>query len=160
MYTETDITNLSYALLNEIGLCIDSKQNLVDQDTMNPITFQGKNIKAAIDPLKPVYLTEHDIKLDPLNKSNVRLMSTLFGYFIDKEQEAGNIPRVITFYLEDSPDKSSTKICVVCEGNITYWSEYFCNKCLMYCDIIFKIGGSINNRIDLRVFDSIETGDR
>lgn len=157
MYTELDELELVVMLLTSMGLSIDHNQTLIDQETMAQIKFQGKNIKASFDRMKPVYITEGDIKFEPLNRNNIRLLSTLFGHFLDKEQEYGNINRVLTFYPEEillDDGSRRTKIIVKCEKNEVYESDYFENKCLVYCDLINKICGDLlYNRIDLHKFD-------
>lgn len=85
MYTQMDEINLTNDLLCVLGLSINQTDNiLIDQDTQQPLLFEGKNIKATNNPIKPAYISENDVKLEPVNPRAVRLMNRIFGYYLDK----------------------------------------------------------------------------
>lgn len=151
MYDKSAEATIVQALIYEIGLSIDSENRIIDQDTMRPIRFMDKNVKGTSDPTKRVYISEYDVKLEPLNKMNTKLMNSLFGLFLDKEQEEENIVNFHSFYLDDEDGNTNrTRVVVKCSKDM-YYSDYFFNRSLMYCDAILKIGGSF--RLDLHLFD-------
>ena len=52
MYTQMDEINLTNDLLCVLGLSINQTDNiLIDQDTQQPLLFEGKNIKATNNPI-------------------------------------------------------------------------------------------------------------
>lgn len=160
MYGTMELMNLNRDLLCTMGLGVDNNQTIFDQDSRIPLKFQDKSIKISMDPNKPVYITNCDIKFDPINKSNIRLMTTLFGLFLDKEQECGDISQVLSFYTEDINSSApgtenpeiKTRLIVKCINEM-YVTNYYTNKCLMYCDAILRIGGNFGINSDMTRFD-------
>lgn len=153
MYTAMDEINLVSDLIYVLGFNVNPNDNVLwDQESNNPITFEGKNIKATRNPAKPAYISDKDIKLEPANPKCTKLMSRLLGFFLTKEYQSGNIPNVVSYYLDDVDKELGTSKVVVKYENGTYFeSDVFRNKAIAYTDAIMKIDGSFMN--DLSIFD-------
>ena len=148
------VEDLIFALINEIGLSIKEGGIIVDQDTLIPLKFGDKNIKASVDVNKPVYESDYTVVLDPLN--NMKLMNMLLGYYLEKEKACGNL-EPITFSTDELVKHGPTNVTVRCgSSKVSLYdvsSRYYNNRCLKFSDIILKLG---NDRdVDLSNFDSV-----
>ncbi len=164
MYTALDEINLVSDLLYVLGLNVNKTNNvLLDQETGEQILFEGKNIKATRKPNSPAYISENDIKLEPANPKCTKLMNRLFGFFLDKESEFGNIPKTISYYFEkeDVNDEDSkavdsyfgpVKLVIKYSDGTTFESNAYKSKALVYTDAILGIDGSFDNE-RLKIFD-------
>ena len=141
--TFLDMGEVFYDLFSEIGLAINSEQHLYDQDTMSPILFKEKYIKATIDN-NPIYAGRNEIVFDPA--ANYSLMSHLFGYYLDKAQNTddGDILKgYIAHYVDDNPEKDKQMVAVKTVGRGIIGSEFYYNIYLAYIDCIFRISGYV-----------------
>lgn len=157
MYTQLEEMRLVSDLLCVLGVSINSTDKiLIDQDTNMPILFEGLNIKAMKDASSPAYISERDIKLEPANPRCTKLMCRLFGFFLDRELEIGNIKPVLTFFFEDvdmGPEKEGfSKLVVKYEDGSTYESKPYRSKALLYTCGILDIDESFPTD-DLYKFD-------
>lgn len=155
MYTQIEEANLVSDLLYVLGVNVNPSDNIImDQDTNNPILFEGKNIKATRNPAKPAYISENDVKLDPINPRYTKLMSKLFGFYLDKEFDNGNLGKVLSFYFDDHPDEEndSCKLIIKFEGGEIVESNYYRSKALAYTEAIMMLDGSFPID-DLKKFD-------
>ena len=149
------IEDLTFALMNEIGLSISSypEEVIYDQDTMLILSCGNKKIKASIDPARPVFASEYTIIFDPLN---FKLMTYFFSYYTSKEESVGNF-KVSAFGYQDNglkgPDYKSN-IRIKFAGGDTLESGYYNNNALKICDAILRMGGMIP---DLSNFDKVMT---
>ena len=144
------ISEMYYDLFMEIGLGIDKNQYLYDQDTMSPIVFGEKYIKASINN-EPLYPGRNDIVFAPAE--NYALISTLFGYYLDKAQNSEDgdlIGGLIAYFIDDNEDCTKQRVVVKSNSRGDISSAYYYNIYLAYIDCIFKIA-EIN--ADLSNFD-------
>ena len=143
--------DLIFALINEIGLSINSNNSLFDQDTGQVIYFGGKEIKCSIDPNISVYPSDIAVVFDPIN--DMKLMTTILGYYFEKERVMGEC-YPITYSFNDRDKKKPSSIMVKLQtpdrGIIELNSDSYSNKCLKLSDIILRMGGQF---CDLSNFD-------
>ena len=155
MYTNMDEMTLVSNLLYALGLSINSGNNsLIDQETGSNMQFEGKNIKATRDPSKPVYISETDIKLEPVNPKSGKLMKSLFGFFLNKEEELGEIPHPLSYYFDDKTedDELRHRLVIKYSNGTYYYGNWYKNKCVGYCEAILSIDGSFP-LMDFNIFD-------
>ena len=143
--------DLIFALINEIGLSINGNNSLFDQDTGQVIYFGGKEIKCSINPNIPVYPSDIAVVFDPIN--DMKLMTTILGYYFEKERVMGEY-YPITYSFNDRDKKKPSSIMVKLQTNdrgiIEINSGAYNNKCLKLSDIILRMGGQ---DCDLSNFD-------
>lgn len=130
--------DLGRAVIMEMGLYIGKDNILRDQDTNAQIKFGGKNVKYTYEDPSKLYIGENDTLFDPTG--DYKLMNTMLGYYIDKENELGNINSIAPYTL-DGDNKT------VCQGvKLTNGerieSGYFRNRCLSICDFVLKCAGN------------------
>ena len=151
-----DIHEVFYDLFMEIGLAVDQNQYIYDQDTMQHIIFKDKYLKVSMCG-EPVYPGRNDIAFEP--QGNYSLMSTLFGYYLDKAQKSEDgdiIGGYIAHYIDDNEDKTKQRVVVrsATRGDIS--SNYYYNIHLAFIDCIFRIAGY---SVDLSNIDPIPVDD-
>lgn len=145
--------DLIFALINEIGLSINSNNVLYDQDTHNIIYFGGKEIKCSIDPDKPVYKSEVAVVFDPID--DIKLMTTILGYYLEKERVLGETYPITYLTSQNKgkglqPSNITVRLQTPDQGIIQVSSNFYYNKCLKIADIILRMGGQY---CDLSNFD-------
>lgn len=151
MTTYNTVYELTYALINEIGLSTSQDGALFDQDTHNQLAVGGKYIKCSIDPRRPAYPSDMSIVLDPLN--DIRTMIFIMSYYFSKEEMMNN-RKILTYAFQESfTSKLKTNVIVKIEGQGSVESRFYYNKCLKICDIILRLGGY--DDLDLSNFDQI-----
>jgi hypothetical protein len=138
--------DLNRKILQEIGLDINDQQHVVDQDTFNLIQFNGKNIKYSINN-PTVLIGKDDIKFDPIN--NVKLMSHLFTYHIDKIHEIDGIYYPVFYPIEGENGKGAIE--AKSDNGTVVRSNFYNNDSLKYADLIMRINGEKD--IDLSELD-------
>ena len=126
---------------------------LIDQDTKSQISFEGKFVKANTDPNKALYISEYDIKLNPVDPKCTKLMERMFGKFIDdnSSEDIGNIPEVLTYFFDKDEQTDKYRLTMKYKDGTTWVGDWYLNKVLCYLDSIFKIGGF--DDIDLIPYD-------
>lgn len=129
------MNELEYQLLLAIGLSVDVNHNLIDQDYGTIVYLNGKNIKAKRGSIEP-FIRKTDVYFDPIN--NVKLMRTLFQYFINKINNLDN--RYFSVFFPVSKENGLISIEIKSELEC-FKSDYFYNESLRYIDLIFKISG-------------------
>ncbi len=140
--------DLNYELMNEIGLEIDCDKNLTDQDTLNPIQLNGKNLKYSLSD-NNIIITKNDILFDPFN--DPKMMLHIFGYFLNKISRIDNV-RFTTFYPVMADDNKGY---IELKGSSgTFKSKCYHNDSLKYFDLIKQINGHDN--VDLPYMTSEE----
>lgn len=140
--TYNNVFDLYYEIFNSIGLAVNRNQYLYDQDTGNVLKFGDKLIKATINPNIPIYAGRNDIVFDP--SKNYQLVSTLFGYYIDKTMNSENpelLQGYIAHYIDDNITKDKQRIVVKTSGKGEIASRYYYNIYLAYFDCILRIEG-------------------
>ena len=139
--TFSDIYDMNYDLFMEMGLALDNDHHLYDQDTMNPIMFKEKYIKASIDP-SPIYAGRNEILFDPA--ANYTMMNRLFGLYLDKSQNSEDgdlLCGYIAHFVDDNPEKDKQCVGVKTQGRGIISSDFYYNVYLAYIDCIFRIAG-------------------
>ena len=145
-----DLGELIYNLLNSIGLSINASGYIYDQDTKVVIQDAGRVIKASVDPNAPCYAGQGEVVFDILG--NVRLMTTLFGYAMDKASVYNGFDSVSQF-IDDIPGTKETALCIKMSDGTVKHSGFYVNKCLKYVAAIFLIDDTM---VDLKNFDIAE----
>ncbi len=153
------LEDLVFHLLNEIGLGINSNGFVFDQDTEQEIYYNGKQIRASIDPKFPALANDLYGLFDPVFDG--KFMSMMLGYYLKKSEAKGELdPISVTEQIADVPiwnqlnpvKTRKTRAVVLCDNHQEYYSEYYYQKGLKFSDIILRIGG---NPINLSRFDSV-----
>ena len=137
----SDEFELNYHLFMEIGLSVNYNGYLYDQDTGIEIKYKDKYIKSSTVPM-PLYAGRNDIIFEPAK--NYNLMTTLLGYYIDKETNSDDGDRIgyIAQYIDDNPTKDKQRIVIKTKrGDIA--SKFYYNVYLGYIECIFMLGGSL-----------------
>lgn len=151
-FVYNDIYELMYELMNIIGLSIDNSGYIYDQDTSIRIEFQGRMIKCSIDPNNPCYAGQGEVMFDILG--NVRLVTTLFGYCIDKETAMNPEFSSVSQFIEDEPSGlKMTSMSIKMADGSTRTTDFYYNKCLKFVHAIFLIYETL---VDLHNFDTPE----
>lgn len=157
MFYQNESVEITHKLLIALGLEIQSGTNvIIDQETKSQLTFENKFIKANINPESAMYVSEYDIKFEPLNPKCTKLMERMFGRFLDMEssEDIQAIPEVTTYYFdrntEEEFDKYRLTIKFV-DGNV-WIGNWYMNKVICYDEAIFCIDGTFEDE-DLRIYD-------
>lgn len=148
--------DLIYAIFQEMNIIILPDGCLYDNDTNSDISFQGKLLKAPINLQDSRYASESEVIFDPFE--NIKQVSTLFGYYLDKLSKLEDI-NVIAYYPTEVPvegyEYNKTTITIKFESPnqpLLVTQPYF-NKCLSLIEAIFIISG---DAVDLSQLDSID----
>ena len=155
MFDKDESINITRNLLVALGIELQPETNvLIDQDTKSQMTFESKFIKANIDPDKALYISEYDIKLDPLNPKCTKLVERLFGKFLDdsSSEDIGNIPDVLTYFFDKDDETSKYRLTIKFSDGTQWIGNWFLNKIICYDEAIFSIDGTFAD-IDLRLYD-------
>jgi hypothetical protein len=143
------LEELYYDLFLEMGIGVRG-QYLYDQDNGNDIKFGENFIKVSIDG-QPVYAGRNEILFEPA--LNYQLISTLFGYYLDKAQnsEDGDILQgYIAHYNDDNETRDKQRVVVKTKGRGEISSNFYYQIYLAFIDCIFRIAGY---NVDLSNFD-------
>ena len=153
------LEDLVYHLLNEIGLGINSYGFVYDQDTEQELYYNGKQIRASIDPRFPALANDLYGLFDPVFDG--KFMSMMLGYYLKKSEAQSIIDPIsmteqvadLPFWNHLNPVKTrKTRVVVLCNNHKEYDSEYYYQKGLKFADMILRIGG---NPVNLWRFDSV-----
>ena len=147
-----DPYEMTYNLLNAIGLSIDGNGYVYDQDTRIHLLYQGKKIKASIDPNNPAYAGEGEITMDLIH--DMKLANMILLYFIDKESNLGDLS-IVSQFIEEVPNGKLTALGIKKTDGSSIITEYYTNKALKYIEAVFLLDGE---KIYLHNFDSLEEG--
>lgn len=141
-----DPYELVYELLNELEYTLRHDGTIFDPFTNSILSFNGMIIKASINPNNIHYAGQGEIEFDIL--SNVRLVTTLFGHYLQKK-EAEGLKLVSTFTEErDSTVIEGAKfsrLTVRTDINHDISSPYYHNKCLKFIWMMFAMEGTYVN---------------
>lgn len=125
---DLEINNL---IMQEIGLEVGIGNKIVDQDTGAALAFKGMTVIA------PGTHSHNAIEFDPYN--NKKMMSNLFGYFLDKHSEESDVD-VLTYYNVDHDSKRSSIECKLSDQTCIK-SKPYTRDSLKYADIIIQLNG-------------------
>lgn len=149
-----DAYELTYNIMNSIGIEVYPDGSLYDPDRDTTISYEGKMMKATINPLDIKYAGQGECIFEPL--TNVRQVTTLMGYMIDKKVEMEEMT-FQTWYQEEMEDPITgwrySNITIKTESGEHITSHYYYNKCLKFIEMIFILG---EQDVNLLNFDPIE----
>lgn len=147
------IEDLTYAFLNTMEMSTRPDGTIIDK-TIDPngtvIMVNDKVLKANTDARVQRYAGENDILLDPL--TNLHILNTLFGLFIDKYTMTEN-RNMLSMYTEECLDENRDKMTsygAKFEDGTIYHSEYYYSRCLGLIELIFLIS---EENVYVRNFD-------
>lgn len=157
---------LIYSIMNEIGLSVNSFNEVTDQDTFSRLTINGKVLKIDITGNEIQIDKRREVIFNPIME--IKQMQMLFKYYIDKLAQLGELNYTINFapvlnpvtgkvhvdmtmYKINSHPDTYYKIPIKKDEDINNVSsrEYSLHT-LGYAELIFKISGK---DVDLRQFD-------
>lgn len=153
-YMYEDLGDLYYNLFIELGLAVDPVNGyLYDTDSRITIRFKDKYIKASVLNI-PVYAGKNDIVFEPWK--NYSLMTSLFGYYIDKCTVNGDLPfNIIAQYIEDDNTKEKQRVVIRINNQNSVMdiaSDFYNNIYLCYIQLVFKLS---EIDVDLTNFDIV-----
>lgn len=149
-----DEFELTYNLLSAIGIEVRRDGSLFDTDTHTIIHFNGKMMKANIDPHHIIYAGQGEGIFEPL--TNVRQVTTMLGYFIDKKQNLEDMEFSSYFPAEIEHPVTGWKfsnLTMKCGAHNQIATAYYYNKCLKFIEMIFLLD---DQQVNLLNFDSTE----
>ena len=156
MFDQHESIEVTRKLLIAMGIEIQKGTNLlVDQETKSQISFEGKFVKANVDPEKALYISEHDIKLEPLNPKCTKVMERFFGKYLDdaSSTDIQNIPEVLTYFFDKSDEEITRYRLSIKFADGTNWvGNWYLNKIICYDEAILSIDGTFSDT-DLRIYD-------
>ena len=156
MFDQSASAYITRDLLIVLGIEIHDTTNLlIDQETKSQLNFEGKFIKANTDPNKALYISDYDIKLDPLNPKCTKIMERLFGKFLDdaSSEDMQSIPEVLSYFFDKSDDDIGKYRLTIKFADGTSWiGNFYMNKILCYVEAILSIDGTFADT-DLRPYD-------
>lgn len=134
--------NFANQIMQEIGLELTPDNYVVDQDTGDLITVNGKKLKYCNEE-NGDRIGYTDCVFDPLN--NNQLMSQLFYYYTRK---LTNEARYISVVYSSSQDKMSKGTISCKEDNIEVKSDPYYKDSLKYGSLINKLNGGNDSYSD------------
>ncbi len=155
MFDRNESVNVTRKFLIALGMELQPSTNtLVDQETKSPIYFEGKIVKANNDPDKALYISDYDVKLDPLDPKCTKIVERLFGKFLDdnSSSEMQNIPEVLAYFFDKNEEDRLYRLNIKYEDGTKWVGNWFLNKILCYLEAIFSIDGTFDD-IDLKIYD-------
>lgn len=147
--TITTESEVGKAILDEIGIGINPDNTLYDQETYQPVTYQGKNIKYSLTNPDRIYLGEGDVLFDPMH--NLRMITTMLSTYLRKEEDNGR--EVLSMYDDTIRENRTTSHTIKFSEGDPVTSKYYKNRCLAICDNILEMA---NVNCDLTQFDDKE----
>lgn len=155
MFDRNESVNVTRKFLIALGMELQPSTNtLVDQETKSPIYFEGKIVKANNDPDKALYISDYDVKLDPLDPKCTKIVERLFGKFLDDNSslEIQNIPEVLAYFFDKNEEDRLYRLNIKYEDGTKWVGNWYLNKILCYLEAIFSIDGTFDD-IDLKIYD-------
>lgn len=124
-------------MMQEIGLEITRDHHIVDQDTGDMLSFNGKLAKFYPEEGATQIIHKEDVLFDPLD--NQAMMSHLFSYFTNKLDEQDG--RYISVVYPSSQDRATKGVISCREGKTTISSDNYYKDSLKYGSLICKLNG-------------------
>lgn len=128
---------LNRLIMQEIGLAVDNRQKVYDQDT-GPIQYKEKNLKFAGE--NSVIISNKDMPFNPAE--NPFVMASLFDHYGKKIEEEEGISISRFCEVQDNTGKSALDITT---NNGTFRTNFYNNDSLKYVDAIQYLNGSDPN---------------
>lgn len=145
----SDTYDLTYNLLNAIGISIDNNGYLYDQETMVQIECQGRKLKCSVNPNIPCFAGQGEVVFD---LGNVRQMATMLGYAIAKEEAQNPNFKIVSHYINDDSGVKHTSLTLKFITGELKTTKFYFNKCLKFIAAIFLVYDEI---VDLTNLDTI-----
>ena len=130
---------INMIIMREMGLEIGNNNRIYDQDTGTELKINGMNIVA------PGCYQKQSMEFNPYN--NKKMMSQLFGYFLNKISDEGG-PNVIAFYNGDN-----SRIECKTEDNEVISSGSYSKETLRYVDLVMRLNDEDPSDINLSKYD-------
>ena len=155
MFDLSESVEVTRKLLIALGIELQPGTNLlIDQETKSQLSFEGKFIKANINSDRAVYISDYDVKLDPLNPKCTKIVERLFGKFLDdsSSEDVQNIPEVLSYFFDKDKENNKYRLTIKFADGSCWIGNWYMNKIICYDEAIFSIDGAFAD-IDLRVYD-------
>lgn len=135
-----DQYELVYELLNELEYVLKHDGSIFDPFANSILSFNGMIIKASTNPNNIHYAGQGEIEFDILN--NVRLVTTLFGHYLQKKEQDG--VKVVSTFTEEQNSKviegaKISRLTIRTDINHDISSPYYHNKCLKFIWAMFAM---------------------
>lgn len=135
-----DQYELVYELLNELEYVLKHDGTIFDPFANSILSFNGMIIKASTNPNNIHYAGQGEIEFDILN--NVRLVTTLFGHYLQKKEQDG--VKVVSTFTEEQNSKviegaKISRLTIRTDINHDISSPYYHNKCLKFIWAMFAM---------------------
>ena len=148
-----DVFELTYELLNEMELSVESNGVAYDQTTATHLADNGNMIKFSTVPTDIKYAGQGEVAYDPL--TSIKINTSLLGYYIDKRIKEEGMP-FVSYFQEETVDENDIKksaLTIKYDSINSSTTHYYYNPNLKLIELIFVISGQ---RVDLSNFDSID----
>ena len=146
-----DEFELNYYVLTELNYQLTPDGKILDNNTNEILAFNSLIIKGSVNPNQINYAGQGEIELQLL--TNVRMVTMLFGRFLDYKIKNEGLPFVSQF-AEEMTDETDIKYSRLTVKHDTFnetSTEFYHNKCLKFIAMIFKLDGE---EVELRNFDT------
>lgn len=140
-----DIKDIEIDLIREVGLGVDERDYLIDQDTGMFIEVADKRIKYGVDKFVSID-RDNEMFYNPLK--NLKLVLNMFSLHLTKICQYDGV--VVHEYTVDR-NEDQAHIITIHTSNGVFYSAPYKKLLLSYIDIIFRLGGGIPD--DLSEFD-------
>ena len=124
-------------MMQEIGLEITRDHHIVDQDTGDMLSFNGKLAKFYPEEGMTQIIHNGDVLFDPLD--NQGMMSHLFSYFTNKLDTQDG--RYVSTVFPSTQDKAAKGTISCREGQEIIVSDSYYKDSLKYGSLISKLNG-------------------
>jgi len=135
---------INLRLMEEMGLEEGDRKRVYDQDTGVMYQLKGKDIVAPGNKSG-----KNAIELDMINKP--KLMTYMFGHFVDKLVEEEDIPPVSNFYIDPYDRYGHTTGVIRFEDDTIIRSEKYRNETTCLADLVLRLNNDTD--IDLSKYD-------
>lgn len=146
MFNIVEANDVARKLLIVLGLEIEKNTSiLVDQETKNQLSFEGKFIKINIDSTRSLFLSEHDVQLDFFNPECTRIVERLFGRYLDIEssEEIQNLPEVLSYYFDrmcdPNTDEDKCRLTIKFGDGNKWEGNWFRNKIICFDEALLRL---------------------
>lgn len=135
---------INMLLMEEMGLEEGDRRRVIDQDTGALYQMKGRDLVSPGSQSGKMA-----IEFDPIN--NARMMSFMFGNFVDKLVNDETIPPVTGYHIDTHEKDRKFKASINFADNTTVSSDYYNNETTAYADLILRLNG--DDDPDVREYD-------
>lgn len=138
--TELDL-EINLRLMEEMGLEEGDRRRVIDQDTGLLYQMKGKDLvtpgsqsgKAATE-------------FDPIN--NTRMMSYMFGTFLEKLEDEESIPGVRNYHMDPPNSQGKIRGTINFDDGSSISSGLYRNETTCYADLVLRLNNEENVNLD------------